>query len=84
MASCESHRSCAYSEDLRWHIVWQKYALSLTMSKIAENLSIDDSTVKRILTIFSNTGTLTESAVCKFLAKNGFKRHIVYNCCQKR
>ena len=60
MASCEPRRSSAYSEDVRWRIVWQSQALSLSSKEIAINLNIDMSTVKRILHIFTTTGD-----VCK-------------------
>ena len=46
--SCEQGRCSAYSEDLRWRIVWQKLALGLDNKSIASNLCIDPSTVHRI------------------------------------
>lgn len=60
MASCEPRRSSAYSEDVRWRIVWQSQALSLSHTEIATNLNINISTVKRVLQIFTTTGD-----VCK-------------------
>jgi transposase len=45
---------------LRWRIVWQSEALGISCSEIATNLSIDISTVKRVLQIFATTGD-----VCK-------------------
>ena len=60
MTSCEPHRSSAYSEDLRWRIVWQREALGVSCSEIATNLNIDISTVKRVLQTFATTGD-----VCK-------------------
>ena len=56
MTSCEQHRSSAYSEDLRWRIVWQRFALAKKVTEIAENLSVDQSIVSRILQLFCNTG----------------------------
>ena len=46
--SCEQGRCSAYSEDLRWRIVWQKLALGLDNKSIASNLCIDPFTVHRI------------------------------------
>ena len=60
MASCESKRSSAYGEELRWRIVWQKEALGYSDTVIAQNLNIDKSTVYRILQLFFNTGTVSK------------------------
>ena len=60
MASCESKRSSAYGEDLRWRIVWQKEALRYSDAVIAQNLNIDKSTVYRVLQLFFNTGTVSK------------------------
>ena len=60
MASCESNRSSAYGEDLRWRIVWQKEALGYSDIVIARNLNIDKSTVYRILQLYFNTGTVSK------------------------
>ena len=62
MTSCEPHRSSAYSEDMRWRIVWQSQALGLSLATVAQNLNIDISTVKRIVSLFATTGD-----VCKKL-----------------
>ena len=59
MTSCEKLRSSAYSEDLRWRIVWQRYGLQLNILKIAENLSVDKSTVSRVLHTFCSTGLVS-------------------------
>ena len=45
---------------MRWRIIWQREALGVLCSEIATNLSIDTSTVKRVLQIFATTGD-----VCK-------------------
>ena len=45
MASCESARSAAYDEDLRWRVVWQKEGLGLNDDRIASN--IDKLTMSR-------------------------------------
>ena len=58
--SCERGRCSAYSEDLRWRIVWQRDALQLSIDSIASNLCIHKSTVSRILTLFHGTGTVSK------------------------
>lgn len=55
MASCEK-RCSAYSEDLRWRIIWQKFALCHNNHEIA---NIDISTVKRIAKKFEISGSVT-------------------------
>jgi hypothetical protein len=42
---------------MRWRIVWQKHAMGHTN---ATNLNVDLSTVRRILNIFSATGTVAK------------------------
>ena len=39
MASCEPTRCSAYSEDLRWQIVWQTEALRYTSDQVAKELT---------------------------------------------
>ena len=56
--SCETRRSSAYSVDLRWRIVWQYHALRLQPKRVAANLNIDCSTVRRVLHIFEQTGNV--------------------------
>ena len=58
--SYEPCRSSAYSEDLRWRVVWQREALGYRYSKIASNLGIDKSTVSRTLQLFYTTGLVTK------------------------
>ena len=52
------------SEDMRWCIVWQSQALSPSHTEIymyvATNLSIDISTVKQVLQIFTTIGDVCE------------------------
>ena len=60
MSSCEPHRCSAYSEDLRWRIVWQTVALEHSNEEVAKDLGVDKSTVSRIVQLFLTTGT-----VCK-------------------
>lgn len=58
--SSEPWRTSPYSEDLRWKMVWQKEILGLTYSSIARNLSVDESTVMRILKLFWMTGLVAK------------------------
>ena len=58
--SSEPGRTSAYSNDLRWKMVYQREALSLTFSVIASNLCVDVSTVKRVLKLFRETGSVTK------------------------
>ena len=39
MTSCEPTRCSAYSEDLRWRIVWQTEALRYTSDQVAKELT---------------------------------------------
>ena len=58
--SCEPGRSTAYSEDMRWRMVWQRMALGCTYEKIAQNLCVDKSTVYRTLELFHTTGSVSK------------------------
>ena len=60
MASCESGRRSAYSEDLRWRMIWQREALGCTCTSIAENLNVDRKTVSRTLELFHATGSVSK------------------------
>ena len=58
--SCESERSSAYSEDLRWRIIYQVKALSKgCREEVALSLNIDTSTVRRISELFDHTGDVS-------------------------
>ena len=46
--SAEPGRKTAYSNDLRWRIVYQRIAMNLPLVKIAQNLNVAVSTVHRI------------------------------------
>ena len=50
--SCEP-KSSAYSDDVRWRIIWQKEVLKLTDKEVAANLCISPSTVQRIIKLFT-------------------------------
>ncbi len=60
MASCEPGRTSAYSEDLRWRMVWQREALGSACGVIAQSLSVDRSTVRRTVELFHATGSVSK------------------------
>ena len=60
MTSCEPLRSRAYSEDLKWRMIYQREMLGLTCARIAENLNVDTSTVWRAIHRFEEEGTIAE------------------------
>lgn len=62
MTSCERKRCSPYSEDIRWRIVWQRFALDYSLARIAANLAISVSTVKRMLQKFELTGIVSKKA----------------------
>ena len=65
MTSCEPTRCSAYSEDLRWRIVWQTEALRYTSDQVASNLGIDKSTVNRIRQRWCTSGSLKKKVYAK-------------------
>ena len=58
--SCEPRHCSAYSDDLRWRMVYQYEALNLTCDTVAANLNVDPSTVCRTLQLFRRTGHMTK------------------------
>ena len=62
MSSCEPRRTSAYSEDLRWRMVWQRFVRGLTLKEIASNLCVDASTVMRITKKFDAIGQVSKSS----------------------
>ena len=58
--SYESGRTSAYSEDLKWRIVWQSDALGLKQRDIAANLGVDSATVCQTLARFRESGTVSK------------------------
>ena len=56
--SAEPGRKTAYSNDLRWRIVYQRIAMNLPFVKIAQNLNVAVSTVHRIYRLFEESGTV--------------------------
>lgn len=53
--SYEPSRSSAYSEDLRWKVIWQREGLGYTYGEISVTLGVDASTVQRTGILFKNT-----------------------------
>ena len=60
MTSYEPERTSAYSEDLRWRMVWQREALQYGYDNIGSNLGVDRSTVIRTVALFRATGTVSK------------------------
>ena len=56
--SAEPGRKTAYSNYLRWRIVYQRIAMNLPLVKIAQNLNVAVSTVHRIYRLFEESGTV--------------------------
>lgn len=63
--SINPRKSSAYSEDLRWRIVWQREALGLTLDQVAGNLGVDPSTVSRIARNFEVSGSVQKKTYPK-------------------
>ena len=60
-SSCEPMQTSAYSEDIRWRMVWQREVQGLTLEQVACNLSVDVSTVHRIVKTFEETGSVSKN-----------------------
>lgn len=58
MSSINPSKSNAYSEDLRWRMVWQREGLGLTFKTVGQNLGVDQSTVSRVVSLFKATGSV--------------------------
>ena len=56
LRSAEPTRRAAYSQDLRWRVVWQRLALDLRYLLIARNLNISVGTAHNIFKLFEATG----------------------------
>ena len=61
-SSCEPRRTSAYSNDLRWRIIWQRDGLGLTLDQVSTNLSIHKSTVLRINSAFKESGLISKKS----------------------
>ena len=69
--SCNVSRTKAYREDLKWRVVWQSEGLGLPTSRIAANLSIDRSTVCRMIQLFCSTGSVDKQ---KYPSARAFRK----------
>ena len=77
--SCEPRQTSAYSDDLRWRMVWQK--------EVGNHLNVDPSTVCRIVHIFHQTGDVSKR---KYPRERAFRKltkplelyllYLVLNC----
>jgi len=56
--SYERTRTNAYSEDLRWRIIYQRLALDYSLQHVADNLGVAVATVHRIETAFAESGSV--------------------------
>ena len=52
--SCESRRTRAYDEDLRWRMIYQVKCLNKSYHEVGENLNVDSATVCRIVALFGS------------------------------
>ena len=59
MASGEPGRTKAYDNELRWRIVYPRYAMDLNYREIANNVNVDTSTVCRVVQRFEATGSVS-------------------------
>ena len=58
--SCEPKRASAYSNDLRWRMVYEVEALNKSISEVAGNLCVHPSTIRRTVDLFNMTGTVNK------------------------
>ena len=56
--SCEPKRASAYSQDLRWRMVYQVEMQRKSCREVGENLNVNASTVCRTVALFNDTGTV--------------------------
>ena len=60
MSSCGPGRTSPYSKDFQWRMVWQKEVMGLKLKNVATNLSVDISTVWKVIKLFENTGSVVK------------------------
>ena len=58
MSSCEPGRKAPYSLDLRYRIIWQRFAMGLLLRSIARNLGISVGTICNVCKMFKQTGSV--------------------------
>ena len=61
--SYEPSRSKAYDSDIRWRIVYQRFALEYSVERVSANLGVSQSTVRRIGSLFDSTGSVDPKVV---------------------
>ena len=54
--SCEPGRKAAYSPDLRYKMVWQRFGMELPYRSVAQSLNVSVGTVHNICKLFEQTG----------------------------
>lgn len=59
LMACQPAWTEVYDEGLRWHLVYQYYALELTYCKISSNLNVDPSTVQKVVLCYEQSRTVT-------------------------
>ena len=64
MYSFQPRRSKAYSSDMRWRMVYQRYMTGLTYEQIGANLNVDPSTVYRVVKRFDEDGEVGKEQNC--------------------
>ena len=71
MDSYEPTRTIAYSNDLRWRMVYQRKVLKYNYAEISRNLGVDKSTVQRTVVLFDTTGAVDKKSLPqgKFIQK---------------
>ena len=62
MTSYEPRHSSAYSEDLRWRMIYQKLALGLRYADVSNNLGINKSTIQRTVSLFLTSGNVKKKS----------------------
>ena len=58
--SCEPKRTSAYSNDLRWRMVYMVEMQHKPCREVAENLAVDPSTVSRTVSLFNESGNVNK------------------------
>lgn len=58
--SYEPSRLKAYDSDIRWRIVYQRFALEYSVQHISANPGVSPSTVRRIGSLFDSTGSVDQ------------------------
>ena len=61
MSSAEPSRTCAYSPDIGWRVVWQRIGVGLKYKEIAARLGIGMSTAHRLYMRFVKTGDVAKT-----------------------